>query len=88
MIGLLILLIDLLYYALFVLIIARIIMSFARFDPYHPISRTVYNLTEPILEPIRRILPPAGGLDFSPMVTLLAAILIRELLKGVLLTLL
>jgi YggT family protein len=65
--------------------IGRVILSFINLDYYHPVRRTVYNLTEPILEPIRRILPPASGLDFSPMVALLLAYLIRTVLLSILL---
>lgn len=35
-----------------------------------PLVSVVERLTEPVLEPIRRVLPPTGGLDFSPMVLL------------------
>ena len=42
----------------------------------------VVQLTEPILGPIRRILPPFGGLDFSPMVALIILWVIRAVLAG------
>ncbi len=45
--------------------------------------RFINGVTEPILNPIRRLLPPMGGLDFSPMVVLLLA----RLLHGVLINL-
>lgn len=51
------------------LIYARIILSFlplfTRVDPYNPIVRFVYESTEPMMAPFRRILPPIGGFDFS-----------------------
>jgi YggT family protein len=58
-----------------------------RVSPYHPtwgpIVRFITGVTEPILNPIRRLLPPMGGLDFSPMVVLLLA----RLLQGVIINL-
>ena len=77
--------IQLLYIIFWVLILARFILSFVNLDYYHPVRRLVYNLTEPILEPIRRILPPSSGLDFSPMIALLLAYAIRAILFSILL---
>jgi YggT family protein len=71
--------INLLYYAIVILIFARIIMSFVQFGSYD-LRFTIFRLTEPLLAPIRNILPPMGGFDFSPMVLLIAASLIRRLL--------
>jgi YggT family protein len=42
--------------------------------------RTLYALTEPLLAPIRRVLPPMGGLDLAPMVLLIALQLLKRLL--------
>ena len=54
--------------------------------PYHPllvaIDRVVSQITEPVMAPIRRMLPPFGGLDFSPMVVIIILWLIREVLEG------
>ena len=54
-------------------------MSWLQQSPRNPVATIVYGLTEPVLEPIRRVLPVVGGLDFSPMVLL---ILLR-VLRGV-----
>ena len=72
--------VNLLYWAFWILILARVILSFTNMNPYHPIRRTVYDLTEPILAPIRRFLPPTSGLDFSPLLALLMLELVRMLL--------
>lgn len=75
--------INALFNVLYILILARIIFSFIRVDPYHPtwgpILNAVYNLTEPIMAPVRRILPPMGGLDFSPMFVLILASFLRRI---------
>jgi len=49
----------------------------------HQIVSVLRRLTEPLLGPLRRILPSAGGLDFSPLVLLLGLRLIRSLLLSV-----
>ena len=69
-------LIDL--YSLVVLV--AVILSWVRLDPRNPLVTITQGLTEPVLAPIRRVLPPMGGLDLSPMVLLIA----RQILKGLL----
>ncbi|HKB26296.1 MAG TPA: YggT family protein [Methylomirabilota bacterium] len=57
----------------FWIIIARAILSWVSPDPYNPIVRFLYRVTEPVLRPIRHRLPTVGmGLDLSPVVVLLA----------------
>jgi YggT family protein len=57
-----------------------VVLSWFRLSPENPIVRILRALTEPVLEPIRKILPSAGGLDFSPLVLLLGLQLLRRLL--------
>ena len=72
---------NLIYYALVVLIFARIILSFTKMQPWNnQLARLVHDLTEPMLAPIRRLLPPSAGLDFSPMLLLIALSFLRTLL--------
>lgn len=55
------------------IIIARALISWVNPDPYNPIVRFLYNATEPVLYRIRRALPIfAGGIDFSPLIVLVA----------------
>ena len=60
-------------------VLAAVVMSWVRADRRHPFVQLVYNLTEPVIAPIRRVVPPMGGLDFSPMILLLALRLLRGL---------
>ncbi|MDT3700298.1 MAG: YggT family protein [Thermincola sp.] len=57
------------------LIFARIIISFlqvvVRIDPYNAAVRFIYEITEPVMAPFRRLIPPIGGMDFSPIVLFL-----------------
>ena len=62
------------------IVIAAVVLSWVRVDPRNPLARLVYGLTEPALAPIRRVLPPAGGLDFSPMLLLIGLQLLKRIL--------
>jgi YggT family protein len=60
-------------------VLAAVVMSWAQVGRRHPLARLVYDLTEPALAPLRRLLPAVGGLDFSPMVLLLILRALRDL---------
>ena len=70
-----------------VLVLVRVVLSFVGADSYHPVVPLVMQLTEPVLKPFRRLIPNVGGLDFSPMVLLLAITLARVLVAKPLLDL-
>ena len=61
-------------------LLAAVIMSWVSVDPRNTLAMFVRRLTEPVLVPIRKVLPPMGGLDFSPMVLLIALQLLKSLL--------
>ncbi len=77
------------YWALdiyFWLIIARAVLSWVNPDPYNPIVRFLYNVTEPVLGYLRRRLPLVfGGIDLSPLVVLAAIIFLQRFLVRTLL---
>ncbi|TKX47447.1 YggT family protein, partial [Halorubrum sp. ASP121] len=54
-----------------VLIIVNVILSWVGQGFRHPIVPLIYQLTEPVLAPIRRVLPPLGGFDLSPLVAII-----------------
>jgi YggT family protein len=62
------------------IVFASVVLSWIRLSPDNPIVRVVAALTEPVLELIRKVLPPTGGFDFSPMVLLFALQLLRRVL--------
>ena len=75
--------INILSQFLILLVIVKIILSYFM-DPYHPLRRTLDNLIEPLLAPIRRVVPLIGMFDFSPLILIilvqvLSSILIRFL---------
>jgi YggT family protein len=71
-------------------IIAAALISWVSPDPRNPIVQVLRQITEPVLAPVRRMLPPwkTGGLDLSPIIVLLAIQFIeRVILEGMILPL-
>lgn len=62
-----------------IVILVRVLMSWINIDPYSKIATLIYDLTEPLLGPIRRILPRAGMFDFSPVVALFLLTFIQQI---------
>ncbi len=60
------------------IIIIRALISWVNPDPYNSIVQFLYRVTEPILMPIRRILPAMAGFDLSPIVALVGIMFIRS----------
>jgi YggT family protein len=54
-------------------------------DPLHPVRRTLDGIVEPMLSPIRRLIPPVGGFDFSPVVLVVLIKLVERILVQLLL---
>ncbi len=63
-----------------VVVIARAVLSWVSPDPFNPIVRIINQLSEPVLYPIRRRLPYLGGIDFSPLIVLLAIVFLDDFL--------
>ena len=69
------------------LILIRAIISWVNPDPYNPIVQFLYKTTEPILYPIRKILPASlrWGIDISPIIAFLAIMFLQKFLVSSLL---
>ena len=52
-------------------IFIRVLLSWFPIDPRNPLVTILYDVTEPILEPLRRVIPRLGMIDLSPMVAIL-----------------
>lgn len=72
--------INILFYALWVAILGRVIISWLNLSPYNPIVVILYQITEPILAPIRRVLPRMEIIDLSPMVAIIVMMVVQRLL--------
>lgn len=77
-------LINLVFTVLNLAILARVLVSWVNPNPYHPAMQILYQITEPILEPIRRYLPRTGMIDFSPLVAIILLQLAQRLLLSLL----
>lgn len=64
-------------------IIVQVVLSYFM-DPYHPVRQTLDRFINPFLNPIRRLLPPMGGLDFSPLILIVGLQIIDMLLRNIL----
>ncbi len=53
------------------LIIIRVLISWVNPDPFNPIVQFLIRVTDPVLEPLKRVIPPIGFIDISPIVALL-----------------
>ena len=76
-------LIQFLYYAIFILVLARFILTVTNIGPYQ-LREWVFRLTEPLLAPIRRFVPPTSGIDLSPMILLIGIWILRVVLTQLL----
>ena len=62
------------------MVLIRVVLSWVNPDPYNPAVAILTRLTDPLLLPAQRILPPMGGIDLSPMLVMIALVLLQMLL--------
>ena len=72
--------INILFTVLWAAILGRVIISWINLSPDNPIVVVLYGITEPILAPIRRVLPSMGMIDLSPMVALIVMMILQRVL--------
>ncbi len=80
--------IDIIFQILWWAILIRVLLSWlpmagVRIDPYNPVIRTLFSITDPILDPIRRF-TTVGMIDLSPIVALFGLDIIRRILLSLL----
>ena len=76
-----VLIVNNLLYFYSVLLLLRAVVSFVRIDPYsNDLVRWLYLITEPVLEPIRSLLPQTG-IDFSPMIAMILILALNLVLS-------
>ena len=69
---------------LLTLLVFVYILSTWVFPPFHSFRQTIASIVEPMLAPIRRVIPPAGMIDFSPFILLIIVQVLATILIGVL----
>lgn len=82
-VGVLVNLINLFAWLLVILVMVKVILSYF-LPPYHPVRETIDRLSEPLLIPIRRIVPQAGIFDFSPLILIILIQIVASLLSNIL----
>jgi YggT family protein len=65
-----------------VVILSAILSYFM--DPYHPVRRGINSIVEPMLAPIRRVIPPVGMIDFSPLILIVLIQLAKQIIISLL----
>ena len=78
LIGILQLLLNVMIFAIF----ARAIMSWFPIDRNGPVVRAINAITEPMLEPLRRVIPRVGAVDITPMVAILLLVFISRVIAS------
>jgi YggT family protein len=78
-INILVLFINTISQLLVLLVIVSVILSYFM-DPYHPIRRSIDSVVEPMLAPIRRVVPLLGVLDLSPLILIILIQVLSNLL--------
>jgi YggT family protein len=70
-------------YAFIIIMLVRVAFSWVSPYPTNSVSRFAYRITEPILAPVRRRLPPVSGMDLSPLVVSLVAYFVIAALNNI-----
>jgi YggT family protein len=71
--------INMLARAYILIVFVSVILSYFM-DMYHPVRRGVDNLVQPLLNPIRKVVPPVGAVDLSPLVLIILVQVVSNLL--------
>ncbi|NLB53302.1 MAG: YggT family protein [Syntrophomonadaceae bacterium] len=76
--------VDIAFQVLIWLIIIRVILSWVRHDPYNPVIKFIYEVTDVVMKPFHRIIPTAGGIDFSPIIIIFILSILQRVVHDVL----
>jgi len=76
-----ILIVDIIRQTIFLLILLKVVLSYFM-DPFHPFRQSVDRLIDPLLRPIRQIIPTVGRFDFSPVILIILIEVIAIVIKN------
>jgi YggT family protein len=77
-VGVVLFVVNIYYYAILASIIMSFVMMFSGSTNPHPLLLLVWQLTEPVMAPVRKVIPSMGGLDFSPIFIFIAIQIIQN----------
>ena len=75
--------VGLVFTFLWIVVLADVIVTWI-LDPFHPIRSFLDSIVQPLLNPIRRLVPPVNGIDLSPLILLIGLGIVRRLVVGLL----
>ncbi|CFX57476.1 Uncharacterised protein family Ycf19 [Syntrophomonas zehnderi OL-4] len=67
------------------IVIARVLLSWVPHDPSQPVFRFIYEITDPVMAPFSKLIPPIGGIDFSPIFVIFVIEIVRRVIISLLL---
>ncbi len=67
-----------------IVLLIRIVLSWVPHNPYNQAIRFLYKITDPVLNPVRKLIPPFKGIDFSPIIVFFALGILKQLISGML----
>ena len=79
----LILIIEVIRQVVFVLVLLKVVLSYIM-DPFHPFRQSIDRMIDPLLRPIRQLVPTIGRFDFSPLILLILVDILARLLISLL----
>lgn len=79
--GVIFFIINIYWWAIIASIVMSFVMMFSGNMNPHPVLQLIWQLTEPVMRPIRNIIPPMGGLDFSPIFIFFGIQLLKDILS-------
>ena len=72
---------NIIVWVFFIAIMVRVLFSWTRADMSNPLFRISYQITEPILAPVRNLLPQTPGMDLSPMIVTFLLFFLLQILQ-------
>jgi YggT family protein len=65
-------------------LLIRVVLSWVPHNPYNQAIRFLYKITDPVLNPIRKLIPPFKGIDFSPAIVFLGLeFIVKQIIRGI-----
>jgi len=75
--------VDVIRQAIYLLVLLKVILSYFM-DPYHPFRQSIDKLIDPLLKPIRQVIPTVGRFDFSPILLIIIVEVLAMIIKSLL----
>lgn len=63
-------------------LLIRIVLSWVPHNPYNQAIQFLYKITDPVLDPIRKLIPSIRGIDFSPIIVFFALGIVKKIIRG------